>query len=244
MLTSAAVRRSLQPTSRMAATSSATFSSSSLKSPIFQTSIVQPNEVLNKMKDSNIKFKFLDASWHLNPSRNAIKEFAEMRIPGAVHFDIDAISTKSDLPHMLPNQTFFAESCSNLGLERDDNIIVYTAKDAFSAARAWWMFHCFGHENVYVMNGGLVGWVEAGGDVVEGNDGGGGGGGGGGAAQQQCDTVSPAASEYVGAELNEDLVVDWIRVDEVSRAIKDGYAKEPLILDARSSGRFFGKSWK
>ena len=42
-------------------------------------------------------------SRYLDKNRNAKEEFARERLPGAVFFDIEAISDKtSSLPHMLP----------------------------------------------------------------------------------------------------------------------------------------------
>ena len=64
---------------------------------------------------------------------------------GACFFDIDQVADqKTSLPHMLPSAETFASACGDLGLARDDEIVVYNSEGAFSAARCWWTFKCFG----------------------------------------------------------------------------------------------------
>jgi thiosulfate/3-mercaptopyruvate sulfurtransferase len=104
----------------------------------------------------------LDASWHLPATkRNARAEFESSHIPGAQFFDIDAISdTKTTLPHMLPSPEKFTREVSKLGAANDKKIICYDSVGLFSAARCWWMFKIFGHDNVAVLDGGLKKWLE------------------------------------------------------------------------------------
>jgi thiosulfate/3-mercaptopyruvate sulfurtransferase len=44
-------------------------------------------------------------------------------------------------------------------------VVVYDAKGIFSAARVWWMFRVFGHNKVWVLDGGLPRWRASGYDV-------------------------------------------------------------------------------
>ena len=102
----------------------------------------------------------VDATYHLPATgRDARREFEEAHIPGAVFFDIDAVVDKrSDLPHMLPDATAFAAAAEDLGISSGDRIIVYDTYGLWSAARAWWMFRVFGHDDVAVLDGGLPAW--------------------------------------------------------------------------------------
>ncbi len=102
----------------------------------------------------------LDASWHLPASgREAKKEFNEGHIPGAQFFDIDEISdTASTLPHMLPSPEKFSSRMRKMGIGDGKRVIVYDAAGLFSAARVWWMFKVFGHDDVAVLDGGLPKW--------------------------------------------------------------------------------------
>jgi thiosulfate/3-mercaptopyruvate sulfurtransferase len=102
----------------------------------------------------------IDASWHMPAAkRDARAEFLEGHIPGAQFFDIDALSdTESKLPHMLPSPEKFSSAMRKLGIGDGKRVIAYDAAGLFSAARAWWMFKVFGHEDVAVLDGGLPKW--------------------------------------------------------------------------------------
>lgn len=61
----------------------------------------RPRQVRTKLSEGKERVKFLDASWHLDKSRNPHKEFVEEHIKGAVRFDIDKVADPaSTLPHM------------------------------------------------------------------------------------------------------------------------------------------------
>jgi thiosulfate/3-mercaptopyruvate sulfurtransferase len=68
-----------------------------------------------------------DASWYLpQAGRNARAEYRDGHIPGAVFFDIDAISDqKTDLPHMLPDPIVFASAMRKLGIGDSDRVVFY-----------------------------------------------------------------------------------------------------------------------
>jgi thiosulfate/3-mercaptopyruvate sulfurtransferase len=104
--------------------------------------------------------RILDGSWHLvSAGRDARAEFAAGHIPGAQFFDIDAVKdTSTDLPHMLPSPRELEEHASALGIGSGDRVVVYDAAGMFSAARVWWTFRVFGHDDVHVLDGGLPKW--------------------------------------------------------------------------------------
>ncbi|WP_269513515.1 3-mercaptopyruvate sulfurtransferase [Brevundimonas subvibrioides] len=102
--------------------------------------------------------RIVDASWHLD-GRDARAEFERLRIPGAVFFDLDAVSDHStDLPHMLPTAAAFARAAGDLGISATDRIVVYDTVGLFSAARVWWTFRLMGARDVRVLDGGLPRW--------------------------------------------------------------------------------------
>jgi thiosulfate/3-mercaptopyruvate sulfurtransferase len=87
-------------------------------------------------------------------------EYAGGHIPGAVFFDLDAISDRaSPLPHMLPPADNFAASMAAIGLTDSDDLVVYDGSGVnLSAPRVWWTFRAFGHERIAVLDGGLGKW--------------------------------------------------------------------------------------
>ena len=95
----------------------------------------------------------VDGSWHLpDAKRNGGAEFLERHIPGAVFFDVDAISDPSSgLPHMLPSPHAFADAVGALGIDEAKTLVIYDSVGLFSAPRVWWSFRAMGALTVYVL---------------------------------------------------------------------------------------------
>ena len=112
----------------------------------------------------------IDATWFMpGTPRDARAEHAERHIPGAVFFDIDEVSDHSiPLPHMLAPAADFAVHARRLGVEADSRVVIYDAHGIFSAPRVWWNFRAMGHENVFVLDGGLPKWIAEGHPVESG----------------------------------------------------------------------------
>ena len=106
----------------------------------------------------------VDASMFMAASgRNAYEEYARAHIKGARFLDIEALSDHSNpSPHMLPPALDFARAMKNLGINREDRIIVYDNSPLRSAARGWFMFRHFGAPSVAILDGGLQKWIAEG----------------------------------------------------------------------------------
>jgi len=111
------------------------------------------------LKDPDLAL--FDATYFLpNEGKNARAAFAAAHIPRAQFFDVDDISDHATpLPHMLPTPENFAAAIGALGAGSDSRVVVYDQRGIFSAARVWWMFRVFGHDNVTVLDGGLPKWL-------------------------------------------------------------------------------------
>lgn len=114
--------------------------------------------------------KILDASSKLPGILPLPKDdFLGKHIPGAVFFDVDAVSDHtSSLPHMFPSAEQFGRDVGALGISNDDTVVLYDAGGWVAAPRAWWMFLSFGHPNVRVLDGGLKKWLAEGRPVASG----------------------------------------------------------------------------
>lgn len=109
--------------------------------------------------------RVVDATWFMPSSgRNGRAEYEREHIPGAVYFDINDIAdSRSPLPHMLPEAAKFASKVRKLGLGDGNRVVVYDHScGGAAAARAWWMFRVFGHEDVSVLDGGITKWLREG----------------------------------------------------------------------------------
>ena len=102
----------------------------------------------------------LDASLYLpNEPQDAAELYRQQHLPGALRFDIEHFSDPDTaLPHMVPSAGRFARLAGELGVTPDTFIVAYDQKGLFSAARAWWLFRLFGHEQIAVLDGGLPLW--------------------------------------------------------------------------------------
>jgi thiosulfate/3-mercaptopyruvate sulfurtransferase len=160
--------------------------------------------------------KLVDGSFHLPGSgRDPGAEFAACHLPGAVFFDIDGICDRtSPLPHMLPSPSAFAAQVGGLGIGAADTVLVYDQPGSAAAARVWWMFRCFGHDAVAVLDGGLAGWLAAGHPVESGRP----------APAPAPFRARPAAARVRG-------------LAEMLAAVA---LPDSVIVDARGPGRFAG----
>ncbi|HEY3792873.1 MAG TPA: 3-mercaptopyruvate sulfurtransferase [Bradyrhizobium sp.] len=92
-----------------------------------------------------------------------VDDYLAAHIPGAVFFDVDAISDHSNpKPHMFPDAAQFARDIGALGISTGDTVVAYDSGSWVAAPRAWWMFLSFGYPNVKVLDGGLKKWTREG----------------------------------------------------------------------------------
>jgi thiosulfate/3-mercaptopyruvate sulfurtransferase len=125
-------------------------------------SLVSTEWLAERLGQPNVRIA--DASWYLpQAGRNPRAEYEAAHIPGAVFFDIDAISDqKTNLPHMLPDPVAFASSMKKLGIGDIDTVVFYDGGGLYSAPRALWMMRAMGHRRAAVLDGGLPKWRRAG----------------------------------------------------------------------------------
>ena len=160
----------------------------------------------------------VDGSYFLpTQKRDAHAEYRSGHVPGAVFFDIEAVSDHStELPHMLPGPTQFGEAAGALGIGDGDTVVVYDSTGLFSAARVWWTFRIFGAKNVFILDGGLPKWKAEGRPLETGD--------------------VKRTPKHFHAEMNVGAVA---MLADVRMALVDDSAQ---VVDARSAERFAGKA--
>ena len=159
--------------------------------------------------------RIVDGSWHLD-GRDARSDFQQAHIPGAVFFDLDAVSDRdSPLPHMMPSPQSFAASVGALGIGNEDRIVVYDTAGLFSAARVWWMLKTMGAKHVQVLDGGLPRWLAQG-------------------RPMQTGGSEAVATHFEAADSGESVAL----TDDV----RDALAKGVQVVDARGAARFNGQA--
>ncbi len=176
--------------------------------------LIEARDLLALIREGAVRV--VDAGWRLDGTDTRAL-FREAHIPGAVFFDLEAVSDPtSPLPHTLPDAAHFGQAMGALGLSDSDRIVVYEAGPMFAAPRAWWMLRTFGATQVQVLNGGLDAWTRTGGET-EGGD------------------ARPLPRRF-DARLDRNAVVD---IETVRQALNEGTTP---VLDARGAVRFRGES--
>ena len=127
----------------------------------FASPLVSPAWLSDNLDNSNLVIIDL---------RNKIDEgsyetFLEGHIPGSIHSDYlkDGWRVGRDgLVGLLPEADQFQLLARRLGVSDDTHVVVVPAgvssTDFGSAARAYWTFKVFGHNNVSILDGGFAAW--------------------------------------------------------------------------------------
>ncbi len=159
----------------------------------------------------------LDASLPPIGKPNAAKE--TLKIPNAIFFDIENVfsDTSSHLPHTMLSPEAFTKAAATLGINHDSIIVAYDTTGVYSSPRAWWLFRTMGHKQVFVLNGGLPAWKQAG---------------------QECEPIENVTLTKSG-NFTANYQADLYKDSQDILAVLDD--KTQLIIDARSEERFLGK---
>jgi thiosulfate/3-mercaptopyruvate sulfurtransferase len=143
-------------------------------------------------------------------------DYLAAHIPGAVFFDVDAVSDHSNpLPHMFPSAEQFGRDVGALGIGNGDTVVLYDSGGWVAAPRAWWMFLSYGHRDVRIVNGGLKKW-RAEGRAVE-------------SGEVKAKPASFKAS------------YDARRVRSIQQMIANVESRAEQVIDARAGERFEGR---
>jgi thiosulfate/3-mercaptopyruvate sulfurtransferase len=94
-------------------------------------------------------------------------------IPGAAFLDLDrdlAAAPGERGRHPLPAADAFEAAARRAGIGHDTLVVAYDEAAEGGAARLWWLLRHFGHDDVTVLDGGLRGWREEGGELRAGEE--------------------------------------------------------------------------
>ena len=177
---------------------------------------IEPDDLKLKI-NKNKNIKILDATFYLPDSGlNAEKEYNYKHIKGAVFFDINKIADpQNSLPHMIPSKEIFSEMMKNLGLNNDDEIIIYDNSPILSSARAWFLLRYFNHNKIFILKGGIKNWLKHNGMITS-------------------DLTVINKGNFTAQNEKKDLIKSLSNMIELSNK------NDQLILDARSYNRYLG----
>src|SRR6201987_61607 len=174
--------------------------------------LVAPDWLAAQLNDATVKL--VDATFKMPGVLPLPKDdYLAAHIPGAVFFDVDAVSDHSNpQPHMFPSAEQFGGDVGLLGISNADPVVIYDAGGWVAAPRAWWMFLSYGHNNVRILNGGLKKW-RAEGRAVESGE------------------VKPKPPTFTAS-------YDPKRVRSIEQMIANVESRAEQVVDARAAERF------
>lgn len=168
---------------------------------------------------TNPQVKIVDASMNKILGRTPILYEEPTCIAGSLDLALEEALANPDAPlaNTMPSAAQFAAHMDKLGIANDDIVVIYDNQGIYSSPRAWWLFKTMGHQQVVVLNGGLVDWLASG------------------------FTTKSKHSKAVPKQGYQAQVDDsWLATQEqVERAID---APNSAIIDARGELRFKGLS--
>lgn len=170
------------------------------------------------LNDENILI--VDCRSDLVQPELGIKAYEEEHIPGAVLIDLPNVLASEIKEHggrhPLPSVEDFKSNMEKLGINNKTTVIAYDDLKIAGAARLCWMLRVIGHEDNYVLDGGINKWISEDRPLESGPS-------------------KPKKSNFpLNISLNEDLMASM-------EVVKDNIDNEKaLIIDSRANKRYLG----
>src|SRR5690625_2132336 len=118
---------------------------------------------LKERIDGREKIVIIDARYDLHEPNLGKSLYLKSHLPGAIYFDLKEHLSgqveKHGGSHPLPRIDDFAKTLGEHGIDQQTTVVVYDAGVGMYAARAWWMIHYMGHQDVYILDGGFNEWI-------------------------------------------------------------------------------------
>ena len=168
---------------------------------------------------NNEKLVIVDCRFDLMDKNYGKNSYEKSHIENAVRVDIEtqlsAPVTTHGGRHPLPSIEDLKSTFENIGISNDSIVVAYDEGDLSGPARLWWILKYLGHKEVYVLDGGIDSFKEAGGKVTT-----------------KETTVKKGNFEV---HLNEDMRVD---MEYVKNRLHN---KDIAIVDCRDHRRYIGE---
>lgn len=178
---------------------------------------ISPEELLD-----NIDFKNLvivDCRFNLMDKEYSKKSYDKEHIKNARRIDLET-ELASEVRehggrHPLPSIDVLKDTFDNLGISNDSVVIAYDDGDLAGPSRLWWILKYLGHDEVYVLDGGISEYKKIGGKTDN-------------------QPVSYKKGNFI-LNANENLKVDMQYVRE---KLQD---KDVVVIDSRENIRYIGE---
>jgi thiosulfate/3-mercaptopyruvate sulfurtransferase len=164
------------------------------------------------------RLRIADVRWSLSGPPGQAR-YAEGHIPGAAFLDAErGLSSPGHGPgrHPIPSPSRLAEVLGAAGIGDEHAVVAYDDAGGSVAARLWWLFRHFGHDDgCAVLDGGIAAWTDA-------------------SRELSTDRPSHPGATWTPYPARADVV----GTDEVAGMMRD----DTLLLDARAGERYRGET--
>ncbi len=129
-----------------------------------QASLISSKELNNVLTKPNVKVFDVRGTWGTDP-RSLRNDYVWEHIPGAIFLDWRKEFIQQNIAPNLAQVSSFEEakeSFKNLGIHKEDTVILYDDYYHMFAGRIWWAMRYWGFKNVKVLNGGFKYWKSQG----------------------------------------------------------------------------------
>jgi len=161
----------------------------------------------------------IDCRFSVYDSEYGKKNFPLGHIKNSIFCDLDkevvGIPEKHGGARPLPDLEKLKLNLSKLGVDNNSKVVIYDDL-IHSSARLWWTLKYIGHNNCFILDGGLKGWTEQDYPLTD-------------------NVISAKKSRELETKLNDSIFCD---IDYVKKK-KD--LKEVVLIDGRINDRFTGK---
>lgn len=172
----------------------------------------------NRLENKQNNTVVIDARFQLDDPDVGRKAYLEGHIPGAVYLDLNkdlsGKPAKHGGSHPLPDIDMLAAKLGHIGIDHETSVVVYDQHNDMFAARCWWLLHYMGHEKVYLLDGGLSAWLDAGNSLTM--------------------ELPKLDAKHFHPSLRPDVVADMTDVQE-----RGGSS---VLIDSRAKDRYLGKT--
>ncbi|MBD3814005.1 MAG: sulfurtransferase, partial [Betaproteobacteria bacterium] len=121
-----------------------------------------------QLADSLPQSLLIDCRFALEDPSHGQRSYLEGHLPGARFLDLERDLSGPVEPgvtgrHPLPEPQRLIRRLREIGVDNDSRIVLYDDGPGAFAARAWWLLAWLGKRNdVYLLDGGLAAWRQAG----------------------------------------------------------------------------------
>lgn len=175
---------------------------------------------VNWLKENINDVVIADCRFDLMKHSYGQESYNNGHIPGAFFMDMEK-DLASEVKehggrHPFPNLEDLKEKLESIGIGNDTKVVAYDDGELAGSARLWMLLRYMGHNNIYILNGGIKAWNEAGFEL-------------------SSEKSVAKERKVFDININEDMLV---KMEEVKQKLnKEGIA----IVDSREEKRYKGE---